>query len=130
MADNNQSKIEEKKHHEKHVSDPLSRITGGLILILLGVLFLLSTMDYIPWGMWWPYLLLGLGIIFILEVVLRAVMRVYYRPITGKLIGGVVLIIIGAANTFGMVSWWPLILIAVGIIIIFSSLRKTTAKKE
>jgi len=110
---------------KKNKHDPISGITGGLILILLGVLFLLSTMDYIPWGDWWAYFLLGLGVIFILEVIIRSSSRSYRQHSKGKLIGGVVLIVIGGANIYGMVNWWPLILIAVGIIIIFSSLRQT-----
>lgn len=104
--------------------DPHSGIFGGLILILLGVLFLLATMDVISWGNWWAYLLLGLGAIFIIEFIVRSVTPAYRHSQKGRLIVGTVLIIIGGAHILGMVSWWPLILIAVGIIIIFTSLKK------
>ena len=111
---------EEKK--KKH--DPLGGVSGGLILILLGVLLLLSTLGHISWGDWWAYFVLGLGCILIFEALLRIAGTADRQPVTGKLIGGSVLAIIGAAYVFGMVTWWPLILIAVGIIIIVTSLAR------
>lgn len=111
---------EEKKH--KH--DPFSGMTGGLILILLGVLFLLATMDYISWGNWWKYFLMGLGVILILEAIIRSASPLYRKDITGKLIGGFVLIFIGGSFVIGWSNWWPLILIAVGVGILLSSLWK------
>lgn len=110
----------EKKHRRDHYSG----IFGGLILILLGVLFLLATMDVISWEDWWAYFLLGLGTIFIIEFIVRSVTLAYRHQHKGKLVVGIVLLIVGGAHILGMVSWWPLILIAVGIIIVFTSLKK------
>ncbi len=110
---------EKKKSH-----DPLSGVTGGLILIFLGVLFLLTTLDYLSWVDWWAYFVLGLGCILIIEALIRVASTGDRQPVTGKLIGGSVLVIIGAAYVFGMVTWWPLILIAVGLVIIFTSLAR------
>jgi hypothetical protein len=112
---------EEKK---KRRDDPVSGITGGLIIILLGVVFLLTTLDYISWGEWWAYFLLGLGLILIVDGLVRVSSRPYHRHVTGKFIGGAVLIIIGASHIFGMASWWPLVLIVVGVVIVVSSLLK------
>ena len=125
MFKNNEAKEKDNKSSEKERKhDPCSGITGGLILVLLGVLFLLSTMDVISWGDWWAYFLLGLGAILILEVIVRSLVPAYRQHHKGKLVAGAVLIIVGGAHIIGMVHWWPLILIAVGIIILFSSLRK------
>lgn len=115
---------ENNSEEKKHKHDPLSGITGGLILILLGVLFLLTTMDYIGWGDWWKYFLMGLGVILILEAIIRSASPSYRRDITGKLIGGFVLIFIGGSFIIGWSNWWPLILIAVGVGILLSSLWK------
>jgi hypothetical protein len=104
--------------------DPLSGMTGGLILIVLGVLFLLAQQGYISWNSWWAYFLVGLGLIFILESLIRITRSEPSGRYTGKLIGGAVLLVIGASNAFGMVSWWPLILIVIGVFLLFSSFKK------
>lgn len=112
---------EEKGTEEKWRRDPLSRVIFGLIVIAVGVLFLLASQDKILWEDWWAYFLLVLGGIFIFEVLLRSVMPAYRRPVFGKLIAGLVLIAIGASNIYGLVSWWPLIIIGVGVFILFSA---------
>jgi len=117
---NQEKDIEASEENKKH--DPFSRITGGLILILLGVLFLLVTLDYMSWGDWWPYFLIGLGVIFILEGIIRSISPTYREQITGKFIAGIVLIIIGSSFIVGMSNWWPLIIIAVGVIVLISPL--------
>ncbi len=112
---------EGKGMEEKWRRDPLSRVIFGLIVITVGVLFLLASQEKIAWEDWWAYLLLVLGGIFIFEALLRSVMPAYRRPVFGRLIAGLVLIAIGASNIYGFVSWWPLIIIGVGVIILFSA---------
>ena len=121
MADN----VEPKEGGRKN--DRYSGVTGGLILILLGTLFLLATQHYIHWYDWWAFFLLGLGAIFILDFIVRTV-TAHGRPVqNGKLVAGAILIAIGAAHIFGMVSWWPLILIVVGLVLLLGSLKKSSA---
>jgi cation transport ATPase len=125
MPEDNENQEKEKRSEEKKQKhDPLSSMTGGLILILLGVLFLLATMDYLSWSSWWQFFLMGLGVILILEAIIRSVSPSYRRDVTGKLIGGSVLIFIGGSFVIGWSNWWPLILIAVGVGILLSSLWK------
>ncbi len=127
---------EDKEHQEKerssgkkkHKDDPLSGITGGLILILLGVLFLLANMDYISWSALGQYFVMGLGVVLILEAIIRSTSRSYRKDIKGKLMGGFVLIVIGGSFVTGWSNWWPLILIAVGVGVLLSSLWK--AKRQ
>ncbi|MFB0518954.1 MAG: hypothetical protein ACETWC_06700 [Acidobacteriota bacterium] len=104
--------------------DPLSAIFSGLIVILLGVLFLLVTQDYLRWGDWWAYLLVGIGIIFVIEVIVRQTRAQYRCPIAGKLIGGLVLIAVGAGHIYGLRHWWPLVIIVVGFVIMFMGFKK------
>ena len=113
---------DEKGKDEKWRRDPLSGAIFGLIIIAVGVLLLLASQDIIDWIDWWAYLLLVLGGIFLFEVLLRSMMPAYRRPVFGRLIAGLVLIAIGASNIFGMVSWWPLIIIGVGVLILFNAL--------
>jgi Ca2+/Na+ antiporter len=112
----------EKSQDEKWRHDPLGRVISGLIVIAVGAMFLLATQDKIAWEDWWAYFLLALGGVFIFEVLVRSVIPAYRRPVFGKLIAGLVLIAIGASNIYGLVSWWPLIIIGVGVIILFGGL--------
>jgi hypothetical protein len=117
------SKTDEKEkplQSAKAKDGPYPRLTGGLILILLGVLFLLTQMDRISWADWWAYFLVGLGGIFILEGIIRSFRQTHHR--TGRFIAGLVLIIIGGAHLIGFEEWWPLILIAVGVVVLISPL--------
>jgi hypothetical protein len=98
------------------------RLTGGLILILLGVLFLLTEMGRISWADWWAYFLVGLGGIFILEFIISSLTTAHRPTRTGRLIAGLVLAIIGGAHLVGFEEWWPLILIAVGVGLLLSPL--------
>jgi len=107
-----------------HKHEPFSGITGGLTLILLGAIFLLANMGYISWGEWWAYFLVGLGVILIVDAFIRGTTRKYRKQRKGKLLGGAILIVIGGSQIFHLGTWWPLILIVVGIYLIFSSLTK------
>ncbi len=114
--------MDEDKENTKQIPRP--KLTGGLILILLGVLFLLTEMGRISWVDWWAYFLVGLGGIFLLEVIIRVISGADGRGVTGRLIAGLVLIFIGGAYLFGLQEWWPLVLIAVGAAVIISSFFK------
>ena len=113
---------------EKWTRDPLGSAIGALILIWLGVtLFLanLGTLAWIQWENFWAWFILGIGAIFILEVLIRLTVPEYRRPIGGRLIAGVILLAIGASFTFlpfDIGKLWPLIIIAIGLAILFGGL--------
>lgn len=109
---------------EKWHRDPFSAIFTGLIIAMIGLFLFLAAQGYIGWGKWWAYFLLGLGGIFIIEVIVRSVIPEYRKPIFGKLVAGVVLICIGAGNIYGLREWWPLIIIVVGVAILILGLRR------
>lgn len=95
-------------------------ITGGLILIWLGVVFFLSQNNYISSSNWWAYFLIGIGAILILQGLLRFGMS--RRPFVGSFIGGVVLLIIGFSAVQGFTAdLWPLILVAIGAAVLLSA---------
>ena len=103
-------------------------LTGGLILILLGVLFYLAqnSLVTITWSNWWAYFLFGLGIIVVIQGFVRYTQGGYF---TGSVIGGGALMAIGLAFISGSIpEFWPLILIALGIVAIalaFAGRRRT-----
>ncbi len=108
----------------KTKQDYRPKITGGLILIWLGVLFLLTEMDRISWADWWAYFLVGLGGVFLFEALLRAFSAEGRRGLSGRLTAGLVLAIIGGSYLVGFMDWWPLILIAVGLVVLVSAFLK------
>ncbi len=112
----------EKDSPEK--SRPLPSLTGGLILILLGVLFLLSEMGRIGWSDWWAYFLVGLGAILIVDALFRASSAEGRKGAGGKIIAGSILMVIGGAHLIGFEEWWPLILIAAGLGVLISAFSK------
>lgn len=127
MIEKQEKKHDEKKwdsHEEKWQHDPIGRIIFGLIVVWLGISFLLRTMDIVYWDDWWAYFILGLGAIFIIEILIRMLRPEYQRPYMGKLIAAVVLIAIGLGNIYNIENWWPFVIIAVGIIILLGGLRR------
>jgi len=113
---------------EKWTRDPLGTAVGALIIIWLGVSMLLANLEtaFVQWENWWAWFLFGMGAIFILEALVRLVVPEYRRPVGGKIIAGVVLLIIGASWSFLPVflpgfdigDLWPLIFIVIGLAIL------------
>ncbi len=121
---------QEKSWDEKGRSDPLGTIIWALILIWAGVVFLASNMGWlgvvggsIP-GLPgvrlgdWSLVFAGAGVLLLLEAVVRLLLPSYRRPIGGSIFLGLLFLGIGLGD---IISWniiWPLILIALGLIIV------------
>lgn len=94
---------------------------GGGVLIVLGISFWLATSGAISWAIWWAYFLGGLGLLLILLGINNARSGKDSGPITG----GVVVLAIGIiailAWNYSLSSWWPLVLIALGLVVIVSA---------
>ncbi len=111
-------KDEKEEKGEKHEKgDRSAPLVGGLILILLGSLVLLQQADMLPQGEIWPYFLFGIGCILLGQAVLRST-AAFRGPRMGSLIGGLILCAIGLGGIAGVEEWWPLVLIAFGIIVV------------
>jgi len=100
---------------------PAPGVVGGLVLILIGSIFLLAQMDRISWAHLWAYFLVGLGAILIVTGLLGIGGR-KRGPTRGRFILGVALIVIGAANIIGLNVWWPYLLIVIGLVLVISAL--------
>jgi hypothetical protein len=139
MTDQNEKSDEkdrekrEEKSMEKGRGDPVSAIAWAAILIWAGLVLLADNLGYLanlravalPGPDWlvstvgvWGLIFLGAGVILLLEVLARLLLPAYRRPVTGTIILAFVFIGIGLGN---LVSWgviWPLVLIAIGLVIV------------
>jgi hypothetical protein len=104
---------------EKRPRDPMRGLFGGLILILLGVLFFASMQNWISWDRWWQIFLIGLGGIFLIDALIIYVNKSVSHGVFGRIITGLILITIGTAFLIHLEQWWPLILIIIGVAIVF-----------
>ena len=132
------------KHEEKSEGgDMLSSIVWSLILIWAGFVFLADNMgwfeqigmavdstwmfgsldDLANFGVW-NLIALGAGVIIFLEIVVRLLVPEFHRHVGGSIILAAVFVGIGLGGFFSWNFIWPLILIAVGINILISGLRK------
>jgi hypothetical protein len=113
----------EKGEKEEKSGDKTGALVGGLILIWLGISFYLVQAHYVDWDSWWPYLIIGIGVVLIAQAVVRYSTSRFKGAAMGSLIGGAVLLIIGLAGVVGMEDWWPFVLIAIGVLVMFSGMR-------
>jgi len=109
---------------EKWQRDPIGAATGGLVLILIGLVLFAANQGWVQWGDFWAYFLVGLGLIFLVETAIRFAMPEYRRPVGGRLVVALVLIAVGLGGIFGFTRLWPLILIAIGLGILIRGLLR------
>ena len=108
-----------------HSHDFLSGIFFGFIVIWLGVVLYLENRGIFDWHESWVwYFLFGLGVIFLIEVVVRALLPEFRTGVSGKLIAAVVLMLLGAWKITGLGDWWPVLLIIAGVVIILHGIKQ------
>lgn len=115
---------QEKNWDEKWRRDPLNAIVWALIFIWAGFVLLVFNLGLVIIGGLdaWSVILVGAGIIVLIEVAFRLAIPAYRRPITGSLIFAIILLGIGLGS---IISWnviWPLVLVALGVAIILRGL--------
>ena len=112
---------EEKNWDEKWRRDPLSATVWAAILIWAGLVLLaenLRLFDRFERLDAWAIILVGAGLIVLLEVAVRLLAPAYRRPVTGSLIFGVILLALGLGEVIGWGVIWPVVLIALGVVIL------------
>ena len=110
-------RLDRQEHRHHH---PLRGLFWGLLLITLGILFFGEKQGWFIDDTWWQYLLIGIGGCFILDGLINLAILHSHDNIAGKFIPGIILVCVGLAFVYGFDNWWPLVLVAAGVIIILS----------
>ncbi len=120
---------QEKNWDEKWRRDPVSAVVWALIFIWAGFVLLVFNLGLVFIGGVdaWSVILVGAGLIVLIEVAFRLAIPAYRRPITGSLVLAVIFIGIGLGSILGWNVVWPLVLVAIGIAIIARGLFRPRA---
>lgn len=130
---------EEKNWEEKYRRDPLGSVIWACILIWAGLVFLADNLKLIdfkdipgmPAGFSsqpWSWILVGAGVLVLVEVAIRLLVPDYRRPVMGSIFLAVILIGIGLGNLFNWNITGALILIALGLMIILRGIFRDRTK--
>jgi len=106
-------------------------IFPGVLMILLGFIFLADEMMWLPWGFSkdWPLFILAVGTAFIVSFL-------FQREKKGLLIPGAILLGLGAifmaaeyryirwSKVEDVLEWWPIILLLLGVYLLIKRNRK------
>ena len=125
---------EEKNVEEKYRRDPISAIIWAILLIYAGVILLAYNLGYLETWLTnlaaatnlafladlqvWSVILLGAGIILLIEVLIRLLLPEYRRGVGGTIIFAFILIAVSLGNQIGWTLVLPLILIGAGLAIL------------
>jgi hypothetical protein len=110
---------------EKWRQDPLSAIVWASILIVGGLVLILDNLGVLFFrGNGWSIALVCAGLIVALEALVRTLIPEYQRPIRGTLILAAVLCGLGLSGWIGWGVTWALIIIAAGVTILLTGLRR------
>jgi hypothetical protein len=129
---------EEKNVEEKWRRDPISAIIWAILLIYAGFVLLADNLGYLDSWMAslaaatslpflaemqeWEVILLGAGIILLIEVLIRLLIPEYRRGVGGTIIFAFILISVSLGNQIGWTLVAPLILIGAGLAILVRGL--------
>jgi cytochrome c biogenesis protein CcdA len=111
-----------RKVREARRNRPFHGLFGGLVLILLGVLFLANQQNWVSGNAWWQWLLIGLGGISIISGLVQYHAPEYHHSRQHRFVWGAVLIALGAVFLMGFSHWWPAVLIGAGVAILLGGL--------
>ena len=129
---------EEKSWDEKRRSDPISPIIWAIILIYAGGVLLADNLGYLEGWLAnlaaalnmpfladlqvWSVILLGAGILLLVDVLIRLLIPEYRRGVGGTIIFAFILISVSLGNQIGWTIVLPMILIGIGLAILVRGL--------
>lgn len=111
---------EKGEKNEKHEDDDeYGALIGGGILIWLGTLLLLQNQGILRGGDFGGFFMMGIGVILMLRGLLAYQKSGVFDHGSGFIIGGCVMLLIGAGITYNIRDWWAFLIIGLGLIIVY-----------
>ncbi len=101
-----------------HDDDQYGPLIGGGIVIWLGVLLMLQTRGMLSGGDFGGFFLIGIGVILLLRGVAAYQQTDGNDNGFGYLVGGGIMMIIGAGIAFNIRDWWAFLIIGIGLLIV------------
>jgi hypothetical protein len=120
---NNESDVT-REHRTRH---PLQGLFWASVLIWAGLVFTAESMGWLPQlghAGAWNWLFFGVGLLALLGALWRGLSPAYAGPGVGNYIWAGILIIIGLSGVVAVKITWPLVLLALGIILLGSALLR------
>lgn len=101
-------------------------IFGGLLVIWLGVSFYLVMTRMLTWAEWGAWFPLGIAALFLLQGIAWLFIPGMRKNFIGMLIPALFLAVTGLVPILGggwhaWGEWWPMVIVAVGLVIIIST---------
>ena len=137
--DEKEEEKSEEKGEEKWRRDPLGSVIWAGILIWAGLVLLAENLGWLAGirrglaGLpsfneanlgTWSFILIGAGILFLIEALIRLTVPAYRRPVTGTVIFGGLLIAGGFGGAINWTLLGPIVLITIGVILLLQSLLR------
>jgi PAS domain S-box-containing protein len=111
----------ELRRQRKSQRPPSRHFFWGFMLILWGILIFALKQDWIAGADLWKAFITGLGGIFIIQAFIDYLTPSSRPHAIGRVIPGVILVIVGLVLLFGLSAWWPVVLVVAGVSVIFIS---------
>jgi hypothetical protein len=115
------------EYDEKVRRSPLAAVFWAGILVWAGLVLMADNLGYLPEigeAEAWNWILAGVGVLLLLEALVRAASPDYARPTTGRFIWAGVIILVGLSGIISFELVWPLILVVAGVAVLFSVLLR------
>jgi hypothetical protein len=112
----------DEKDEKRGREDEKAAIMGGLVVVWLGLSLLLQNAGLLGWADFGGVFLLGLGLIIVFRGLWAYSQSGVFEQGFGYIVGGGFVTLIGAGVSFELDEWWPILLIALGLVVVVRAL--------
>ena len=112
----------DEKDEKREGEDEKAAVMGGLVVVWLGLSLLLQNTGLLGWADFGGVFLLGLGLIIVFRGLWAYSQSGVFEQGFGYIVGGGFVTLIGAGVSFELDEWWPILLIALGLVVVVRAL--------